>query len=52
MSRGDPSGDPHRRLAAGVAPEQQRDEQQQERNSRNGELDHRQRKLAHNLKAG
>ncbi|HET8861660.1 MAG TPA: hypothetical protein VFM94_00230 [Solirubrobacterales bacterium] len=42
MSRGEPLGKPQRRLATGIAPEQERNEQEQERNSRDGELDHRQ----------
>jgi hypothetical protein len=52
MSRGEPLSEPPRHIAAGKVPEQQRNEQQQERNGRSGELDHRHRKLAHNLKAG
>lgn len=52
MSRSEPLGKPHCRLATGIAPEQERNEQEQERNSRNGELDHRGHKLAHNFKAG
>jgi hypothetical protein len=44
----DPLSEPHHRLAARVKAEEQRDDQQQKRNSRDYKLAHRSNKLTHN----
>ncbi len=47
LTRDDPLGKPHHRIAAWIPTEQQRDDQKQQGNDRKQELDHRQCNLTH-----